>query len=339
MRNKTKQLIKNTLLLGCILISPAAISQDIADLSTKTTASFRSMSIVNDAVIWAGGSGGTIVKSVNGAKSWEVFTIDVKLDFRGIYAFDAQNAVAMSAGEAETGAAKIYKTTNGGKSWEVVFETTETGVFLDCLKFKDKKTGYVLGDPISGKPYVLKTTNGGKSWKRINPEIFPDMIEGEASFAASNSNISVRKKRVLFSTQSRVYISENAGKSWQVSQTPFKQGSTAGIFGLYFLGEERGFAVGGDYVDDKTEYPNIAQTFDGGNTWNFTETAKPFGLKESVWQSGKNEFFIVGTSGVSKSTDDGKMWQSVSNDPYHVVQCGETKCYAIGGKGRFVVLN
>lgn len=338
MRNKAKQLIKNTFLIGCILITSAAFSQNIADLSSKTSASFRSMSVVNDNVIWAGGSGGTIVKSVNGAKEWEVFKIDAKLDFRGIHAFDALNAVAMSAGEAQTGAAKIYKTTDGGENWNVVFETTETGVFLDCLKFKDRKTGYVLGDPISGKPYVLKTKNGGKSWKRINPEIFPDIIAGEASFAASNSNISVYKNRVLFSTQSRVFISESAGKSWQVSQTPFKQGSTAGIFGLYFLDEKRGFAVGGDYVDDKSEYPNIAHTLDGGNTWNFTETAMPFGLKESVWLSAENEFFAVGTSGVSKSSDNGKTWQSVSTEPYHVIQCGETKCYAIGGKGRFTVL-
>lgn len=338
MRNKAKQLIKNTFLIGCILITSTAFSQDTADLSTKTTASFRSMSVVNDNVIWAGGSGGTIVKSVNGAKEWEVFTIDVKLDFRGIHAFDALNAVAMSAGEAQTGAAKIFKTADGGKTWNIVFETTETGVFLDCLKFKDKKTGYVLGDPIGGKPYVLKTSNGGKSWERINPEVFPDMIEGEASFAASNSNISVHKKRVLFSTQSRVFISEDNGKSWQVSQTPVKQGSTAGIFGLYFLDENRGFAVGGDYVDDKADYPNVAETSDGGETWDFTENAKPFGLKESVWQSAENEFFAVGTSGVSKSSDGGKTWQSVSNEPYHVIQCGETKCYAIGGKGRFTVL-
>jgi photosystem II stability/assembly factor-like uncharacterized protein len=143
---------------------------------------------------------------------------------------------------------------------------------------------------------------------------------------------------VLFSTQGRVFISEDSGISWEVSQTPFEKGSTAGIFGLYFTDEKRGFAVGGDYVDDKSEYPNIAQTFDGGNTWAFTKTAKPFGLKESAWKSGKNEFFAVGTSGVSKSTDDGKTWQSISSEPYHVIQCGKSKCFAIGGKGKFTVL-
>jgi photosystem II stability/assembly factor-like uncharacterized protein len=337
MRNKSKQLIKNAFLVVFMVVAATELCQGQSTIK-GVSASFRSMSVVNDEVIWAGGSGGTILRSVNGAKDWDLFTIDSKLDFRGIHAFNELCAVAMSAGEAQTGAAKIYKTVDGGKNWKIVSETTQTGVFLDCLKFKDKKTGYVLGDPIGGKPYVLKTTDGGENWERINPELFPDVIEGEASFAASNSNVSVQKKRVLFSTQSRVFISEDNGKSWQISQTPFEQGSTAGIFGLYFIDEKRGFAVGGDYVDDKTEYSNIAQTFDGGDTWTFTEAAKPFGLKESVWQSGKNEFFAVGTSGVSRSTDGGKSWQSVSSEPYHVVQCGKKRCFAIGGKGRFEVL-
>ena len=337
MRNKAKQLVKNVFLVLITIVATAKWSNG-QSLSDKTAASFRSMSVVSDDVIWAGGSGGTIIRSQDGAKSWEVFIIDSKLDFRGVHGFDSQNAVVMSAGEAQTGAAKIYKTTDGGKNWNIVFETTQMGVFLDCLKFKDKKTGYILGDPIDGKPYVLKTTDGGSSWERINPELFPDVIEGEASFAASNSNISVYKKRVLFSTQSRVFISEDNGTSWQVSQTPFKQGKTSGIFGLYFLSKKRGFAVGGDYVDDKAEYLNIAQTFDGGNTWTSTKTAKPLGLKESVWQSAENEFFIVGTSGISKSIDNGKTWQAVSTKPFHVIQCGKANCYAIGGKGRFIVL-
>lgn len=337
MINKATLSVKNviSILFVCLIGSVFCQGQQLASLPL---ASFRSMHVVTDDVIWAGGSGGTIVRTTNGGKNWEVSTLDKTHDFRGIHAFDAQTAVAMSAGEAQTGAAKIYKTVDGGKNWNIVFETTEKGVFLDCLKFGNKKTGYVLGDPINGKPYVLKTTNGGNSWNRINPELFPDIQEGEASFAASNSNISLTENRILFSTQSRVFISENDGKSWQVAQTPFKQGTTGGIFGLYFTDKKRGFAVGGDYVDDKSEYPNIAYTTDGGKTWAFTETAKPVGLRESVWKSGEHTFFAVGTSGVSKSADNGSTWQSVSTEPYHVVQCGEKHCYAIGGKGKFVVL-
>ncbi len=324
-----------SILLVALISSALCQGQEFAHLPL---ASFRSMHVVSDAVIWAGGSGGTIIRTTDGAKSWDVFTINKAYDFRGIHAFDAQTAVAMSAGEAQNGVAKLYKTTDGGKNWKIVFETTAVGVFLDCLKFKDKKTGYVLGDPIAGKPYLLKTTNGGESWERINPGIFPDIVSGEASFAASNSNIALVKNQVLFSTQSRVFISEDNGENWRVSQTPFVQGSTSGIFGLYFMNSKRGFAVGGDYVADKSDYPNVAQTFDGGKSWAFTQTAKPLGLKESAWQSDKQTFFAVGTSGVSKSTDNGQTWQSISSEPYHVIQCGRKHCYAIGGKGSFTIL-
>lgn len=303
-------------------------------LNPKTEASFRSLSVVNKNVVWAGGSGGTILKTIDGGENWRVTQLGKTFDFRGIQAFSDQVAVAMSAGEATTGAAKIFRTTNGGQTWDVVFETNQKGVFLDCLKFKDDKTGYVLGDPIDGKPYVLKTVDGGVTWFQLNAGIFPAILEGEASFAASNSNISVYKNRVLFSTQSRIFISEDEGKSWRFVQTPFEKGATAGIFGLYFVNARKGFAVGGDYVNDKADYPNVAYTEDGGETWAFTDTAEPKGLKESVWKTGRKSFVAVGTSGTSRSTDNGKTWQLIDNKSFHVIQCVQKTCYAVGGKGQ-----
>lgn len=300
----------------------------------ETDASFRSMHLVDKKIIWAGGTKSTVLKSTDGGENWQVLHLAGALDFRGIHAFDNRTAIVMSAGEAEKGAAKIFKTTNAGASWKEVFSTREKGVFLDCLRFRNATTGYALGDPIDGKPYILKTTDGGDSWNRIDPGAFPDVLPGEASFASSNSNISLRDKTVRFSTHSRIFISENEGATWQVFQTPFKQGSTAGIFGIYFMDPSNGFAVGGDYVNDKADYPNIARTTDGGQTWQFTATALPHGLKESVWRIKKNHFIAVGTSGTSRSTDGGQTWQAVDNLPYHVVQCKGKTCFAIGGNGQ-----
>ncbi len=326
--------VKTSLSIWLFLSGSTLATAQWQPIQIETDASFRSLHLVDMDIAWAGGSKSTILRTVDGGANWQVFRPGGNLDFRGICGLDHQTAVAMSAGEAEKGAAKILRTSDGGATWKEVFSTAEAGVFLDCIKFKDQSTGYVLGDPIGGKPYVLKTTDGGRSWNRIDPAVFPDMLEGEASFASSNSNISITGKIVRFSTQSRIFMSNDEGKSWKVYQTPFDQGTTAGIFGLYFVSKKMGFAVGGDYVNDKADYPNIARTRDGGKTWQFTESAQPPGLKESVWQIGKKRYLAVGTSGSSLSADGGQNWQSAGDTPYHVIQCVGKTCLAIGANGQ-----
>ena len=147
-----------------MVMSEASSQWVISEIDTK--ASFRSIHAVNSKVVWAGGSQGTVLKTTNGGANWIVLKVAgyELLDFRGIYAMSHNVAFIMSAGEAEKAAAVILKTEDGGVTWKEVFRTFEKGVFLDALKFRNAKVGYVLGDPVGNKPYVLKTTDGGKSW-------------------------------------------------------------------------------------------------------------------------------------------------------------------------------
>lgn len=301
--------------------------------NTGTTASFRSLAVVNKNVVWAGGSRGVVLKTTNGGKNWEVLNVKNadSLEFRGIAAFDAKTAWLMSAGEAETGAAKIFKTTDGGLSWKIVFETTEKGVFLDCLKMKNRTSGFVLGDPINGKSYLLRTNDAGESWQRVHN--LPDMLPNEASFAASNSNIAIQENSTWIATQSRIFYSENDGKTWTTQQTPFQQGTTSGIFGLHFWNKKEGVAVGGDYIKDKETYNNIAKSTDGGASWDFMSNALPQGLKESAAMLPNSRLLVVGTSGTGMFLLKENKGQLIDNQSFHVVQCAKKTCYAVGAKG------
>src|ERR1700690_2388870 len=93
-------------------------------LDVPTTASFRGLSAVSSDIVWASGTGGTIIRTTDGGATWSVRTVAgaEKLDFRGIHAFDANTAVIMSSGNAEDGQARIYRTTDGGENWKVVHE-------------------------------------------------------------------------------------------------------------------------------------------------------------------------------------------------------------------------
>src|SRR5205823_5525913 len=93
--------------------------------NVNTTASFRGLSVVNAKVIWASGTGGTVIRTIDGGKTWKVMTVPgaEKLDFRDIEAFDTNTAYVLSIGSGES--SRIYKTTNEGKNWNLEFKNTD----------------------------------------------------------------------------------------------------------------------------------------------------------------------------------------------------------------------
>jgi photosystem II stability/assembly factor-like uncharacterized protein len=321
--------MKQLLIYAILFISFSALGQ-WGKINLETDASFRSMEVFSNKVIWAGGTKNTVLKSINGGKSWDVVHVPAtnQLDFRGIKAFDKKTSIVVSAGLAEEGQAKIYKTNDGGESWILVFETSQKGVFLDGIAFFDKMHGLVIGDPINNQVYILETKDGGNTWQRMDVNLFPPLKKGEASFAASNSCLVTFKNHGWYAFQSRILHTANQGQSWEMLDSKFPSGPTKGIFGLHFSSETDGVALGGDYKDDKSKHVNFSITSDSGITWNATEII-PNGLKESA-QLVKNKLIVVGTSGTSISSDKGKAWEAQDKESFHVVDCAGKKCYAIG---------
>ncbi|MBA4852446.1 oxidoreductase [Emticicia sp. BO119] len=318
-----------------LILSITTVKAQWIKQEAGTDASFRSISAVSSKVVWAGGTKGTILKTTDGGQKWQVLKIEgaETLDFRDIYGASAKIAYAMSAGDADKGAARIYKTKDGGKSWKIIFQTTEKGAFFDSFDFWNEKEGILIGDPIDDKPYILRTSDG-ETWIRIAKEKLPTIKQGEASFAASGTCVNARNENLAWiNTQSRVFYTTDKGESWQVVETPFKQGETSGIFGLHFYTDKDGIATGGDYKEDKKVVDNVAITHDGGKTWTLTERANPDGLKESGWVLTDKSLLVVGTSGTGISADMGKTWNAVDTEAFHAISCYKNDCWAIGAKG------
>ena len=158
------------LLCSLLLLLATVASAQWQKVPVATTASLRGLSVVNQNVIWASGTGGTVIRTVDGGKNWAVIVVPgaEALDFRGIHAFDEKNAVIISSGPAEKGQAHIYRTSDGGKNWQQVFEEKRAGVFFDAVAFWDVKHGIVLSDPVDGKFVLFTTDDGGAAWKQIS---------------------------------------------------------------------------------------------------------------------------------------------------------------------------
>ncbi len=294
--------------------------------------SIRSLSVPSKQEIWAGTSKGFVLHSSDGGENWQKFypSKGSIMDFRGIAVLNKNKIVAVSAGLADEGLASIYLTKDGGKNWAQVFSTTESGVFLDGIQSDEKGNLLVYGDPIGNKPYILQSNDFGENWYKMNTESMPDTQVGEASFAASNSNMSIMAPYIILATQNRLFKSNDFGKTWTVENTAFTKGETSGIFGIYFINPENGVLVGGDYKDDKSKYTNLIM-YKNGNQKAFE--VKPYGLKESAYIYHKY-VLMNGTSGSSvlnRKTGDSK---ELSPESYHCLECVGKICYAVGSDGR-----
>lgn len=335
-----RQIFKKKATLLLVFLSINFVQAQWTKQSAGTDASFRSIHALSKKVVWAGGSKGTVLRTLNGGNNWQVIRVKdaESLDFRDIYGVNDKIAYAMSAGDADKGAAKVFKTIDGGETWKVVLNLTEKGIFFDSMDFWNEKEGLLIGDPIDDKPFILRTLDGGVSWNRIDKAKLPAVLEGEASFASSGTCIATKPSgKAWLNTQSRVFFTPDKGETWQVYQTPFKQGLTSGIFGLHFWSETQGIAVGGDYKNDKEKVDNVAITQDAGKTWKFLTAAQPDGLKESGWMLPNKSLLLVGTSGTSLLEKDSGTppvaWKAIDNESFHAISCFKDACWAIGGKG------
>src|SRR3954454_2157667 len=69
--------------------------------NSNTKADLRGIHAVGGGVAWASGSKGTVLRTEDGGYVWQMCAMPPgaeQLDFRSIWAWDAQNAVVMSSG-------------------------------------------------------------------------------------------------------------------------------------------------------------------------------------------------------------------------------------------------
>lgn len=310
----------------------------LTPLSTDQKTSIRGLSVVNDNVIWVSGSGGAVGKSTDAGKTW-TWTKPKgyeKVDFRDIEAFDSQRAIIMGIASP----AYILKTVDGGVTWKEVYKNADTAMFLDGMDFWDEKTGMIYGDPINGKMQLLKTIDGGESWQNVSENLKTPLTDGEASFAASGTNIRTSGRgKVWIATGgkvSNIYISNDYGLTWQRFACPILQGeNSTGPFSIAFDGRKNGVTVGGNYVKDQENTNNVLLTVDNGKTW--TKPKSPvLGYRSAVEYVTPKILIATGTSGTDISEDGGDTWQNIARSSFNSVKKAKKGSLVIlaGNKGQ-----
>ncbi|MDQ6788832.1 MAG: glycosyl hydrolase [Acidobacteriota bacterium] len=327
--------MKVFILLSTIFLFAAIAEAQWQKQTVNTKASLRGLSVVNEKIIWASGTGGTFLRTIDGGKNWKVGKVPdaEKLDFRDVEAFDANTAYLLSIGNGET--SRIYKTVDGGTTWKLQFKNDNPNVFLDAFAFWDKTHGIAMSDPVGGKYLLLETTDG-ETWKFLDNTQMPNAKDGEAAFAASGTCLITQGKNNVFlvtgGNEARVFRSNNRGLSWTISQTPIVKGTAgSGIFSIAMIDEKTGVVVGGNYEKPNEITNNFAFTKDGGKTWESNKGLN--GYRSSVAIISKSILIAVGSSGSDVSFDGGNRWKSFGKENLNSVQAKGTTVWAVGADG------
>lgn len=213
------------------------------------------------------------------------------------------------------------------KTSTLVYKEEHEKVFYDAMQFfEDNNHGIAVGDPTDTCASIIVTIDGGKTWGKISCDNLPEFEEGEAFFAASNTNIKTIGSTVWIAsggTKARILKSDDFGQTWQIFNTPIVQGNgPQGIYSIDFADATNGIIIGGDYSKPSENKANKAITKDGGKTWTLIADNQNPNYKSCVKyvpNTNGKEVFAVGKTGISFSNDGGTTWKEVSKDGYYTI--------------------
>jgi photosystem II stability/assembly factor-like uncharacterized protein len=350
------------------LASPQAFRQpswrDVSPAAARDR-QFRGLAAVSSRVAWLAGTAGTVLRTVDGGRSWADVSprgLPAGIQFRDVEALDARRAVALTIGTGTD--SRIYRTVDGGATWTLGFVNRDPAAFYDCMAFFSPLEGIAVADPPDGKFRIVRTTDGGRHWAVQSSAGMPAALPGEFAFAASGTCLvtSGRREASIASgggATSRVYHSTDAGHTWSVSATPVASGAAAGIFSLAvrpFSLAVRPFsgqvpdasvtsgtavvAVGGDFTAP-TGRGRIAAVSIDSRRW-LSSPGMPHGYRSGVaFLPGTVASLVaVGPTGSDVSTNAGLTWTSFDTGSFDTVQCAaDGACWASGAGGRVGLLS
>lgn len=270
--------------------------------------SLNDVEFINNETVFAVGSDGVIIKSIDAGKNWMQINSGTRASLYKLQ-FVTENVGYIVGGYGDI----VLKTENAGTSWFPIEINNPDYPYVSNLFFITPDKGFVIG----GEGKIFKTVDGGKSWDyktkgwdNLSSVYFVDESTG---FVCGRSNT--------------LYKTTDFGENWiQIDMEEF--GWNLWFKDIYFTNKQTGYIV----CDDG----EVLKTTDAGESWaQISDISTDYATK--IYFVNENTGFItagwsVGT--IYKTVDAGQTWQEVNSDSQIILSAISGISFSpSGGKG------
>ena len=257
------------LLYAGFFVKAEAVINKVEPKAVERRDNFFSVVAPSEQVAWAAGTGGKIVRTDDGGRTWHRQNTATYENLQGIAAWDAQHAVA--AGNHGV----ILFTADGGNSWKAAqVPKSDNPNKLFRVHIFDG-VAWAVGEFGS----LLRSDDKGATWTRAMEE--KDRAWNDICFRGQNGWLVGEFGTVMRTT--------DGGATWTENELENK----VSLMGVEFRDDQNGVAVG--------LTGTLMVTSDGGATWRDVPPLTREHLLDIAWD--ENRWVAVGDKGVMVTSD------------------------------------
>ena len=261
---------------------------------------------------WVAGKSGTILRTVDGGKTWEAQLGGDPADQSD--AVQVLHFLDERRGWAIQGMKTLH--TRDGESWE---EIGSAPYGVDDMAFVSPRVGFVAGDPSPvhyGPTMIYRTTDGGRSWQPVwtcKAKVAMGGVTrsfgcniGQIQFPSPNVGYAVAKDWCVgmgCGAPPLIVKTTDGGETWNIMTGPGDL-EKDWVTGIFFLDEQTGFARLGS--------AKLHMTTDGGTTWRGIVASPGSAIQFADPLVGWGVELGWSELRFSYTTDGGKRWSSRS---------------------------
>lgn len=250
------------ILIAATLICTTGIAQaQWTNLTNPSSYHLYNLDVVSNDVIFAGGYGGSLVKTTDGGQTWQSKGYGNNNWVTKIQFLDESNGfVCTQSGNSTHG--DVYVTQNGGDTWTSLHSDFD----YSTMFWHDANNGVVAG----WDGLMLRTQDGGASWTQIPMGTTANIIDVE--FVDANIGFCITTSYEFFRTT-------DGGVTWTKTYL-------SGVEAIHFRDANNGWIV--------TYYGKIGKTTDGGNTFTYYQSPYNFAIRDILFTDDLTGYAIGG---------------------------------------------
>jgi photosystem II stability/assembly factor-like uncharacterized protein len=190
-------------------------------------------------------------------------------------------------------------------------------VNIDRLDMVDARHGWVISREVEQAPHVLRTADGGQTWVDVTPpQTIADGYFPPYDFATGiflNAETAWVAYDIIEDGDITIWRTQDGGRSWQPSwRLPrLTFGEISSYPAFEFVDAQHGWLDVDYFLGAGSHSDELFQTFDGGQTWDFTTDERIPGSPDFVDLShgwAVSEYTIPGGFPIGWTDDGGQTW-------------------------------